>query len=91
MAKRLMIVLAVSIAAGLLVAMAWGTYPGVGVFAAAALIGAVYVVLRRNQQDLHDLERGIVPPEVDDALGQPPPPGARSDDSALAQRPADEP
>lgn len=74
MAKKLMMVLAVSLAIGLVVGFAAGRLAGVGAFTAAALIGVLVVVLRRNQQDLRDLEAGRVPPEVDDALGDAPPP-----------------
>ncbi|HEX6912197.1 MAG TPA: hypothetical protein VF142_17470 [Longimicrobium sp.] len=36
--------------------------------------GGLILVLRRNQRDLHDLQAGRVPPEVDRALGGAPPP-----------------
>lgn len=73
MGKGLIGVLAVSLVIGLAVGFAVGRLPGVGAFAAAALIGAMLVVLRRNQQDLRELEAGIVPDEVDQALGHEPP------------------
>ena len=74
MARTLIFVLAASIAIGLVVGFAVGRLAGAGAFAASALLGAVGVVLRRNQQDLHELEAGLVPPEVDQALGEAPPP-----------------
>ena len=40
----------------------------------AHVVGGLIVVLWRNQQDLHELEAGRVPPEVDRALGDAPPP-----------------
>jgi hypothetical protein len=86
MAKKLMVVLAVSVVLGIVVTLVAGRTAGAGAFAAAALIGAVIVVLRRNQQDLRELEAGLAIPEVEDALGHEPPPlGAASADSALAQ------
>jgi hypothetical protein len=91
MAKKLMVVLAASLVVGIVVGLAAGRTAGAGAFAAAAVIGAIVVVLRRNQQDLRELEAGLSIPEVEDALGHtPPPPGAASPDSALAQ-PQDDP
>lgn len=74
MTKKLMLVLAAAIAIGIVVMLVAGRLAGVGAFAAAALIGAVIVVLRRNQQDLRELEAGLAIPEVEDALGHAPPP-----------------
>jgi hypothetical protein len=48
------------------------------------VVGAILVVLRRNQKDLHELEQGLVPDAVDEALGEPPPPLGRGG-SALEQ------
>jgi hypothetical protein len=74
MAKGLILVVAASIAIGLAVGLAAGRLIGTGAFAAAFVLGAILVVLRRNQKDLRELEQGLVPPEVDQALGEPPPP-----------------
>jgi hypothetical protein len=41
---------------------------------ALARIGAIGVVLVRNQKDLRELEHGHVPEEVDRAPGDAPPP-----------------
>lgn len=85
MGKRLILVLALSVVIGVIVGFTAGRLPGAGAFAAAALIGAVIVVLRRNQQDLRELEAGLVPDEVDDALGEPHPPHHERGGSALEQ------
>lgn len=91
MAKKLMIVLAASLVLGIVVALVAGRTVGAGAFVAAAVIGAIVVVLRRNQQDLRELEAGRTIPAVEDALGEPPPPGAaRPGDSLLAQPQDDE-
>lgn len=74
MAKGLILVLAAGIAAGLAVGFAAGRLAGIGAFVAVAVVGAILVVLRRNQEDLRELEQGLVSPEVDQALGEPPPP-----------------
>lgn len=84
MAKALIFVVAAGIAVGLAVGFAAGRLPGVGAFVAVAVVGAILVVLRRNQEDLHQLERGLVPDQVDEALGEPPPPPGPSG-SALEQ------
>lgn len=84
MSRALILVLATGVAAGLIVGWVAGRLAGVGAFAAVALLGAIAVVLRRNQQDLRELEAGLVPDEVDDALGEHPPHGR--DGSALEQR-----
>jgi hypothetical protein len=84
MAKALLLVLAASIVIGLVVGFVAGRLPGTGAFAAAFVLGAILVVLRRNQKDLRELEAGLVPDKVDEALGEPPPsPGAGR--SALEQ------
>ena len=77
MAKKLMVVLAVSVVLGIVVTLVAGRMAGAGSFAAAAVVGAIIVVLRRNQQDLRDLEAGLAIPEVEDALGHTPPPPER--------------
>jgi hypothetical protein len=74
MAKTMLILVAVSVLAGLLARAVWGGYAGAGALAAVLVTGALAVVLRRNQEDLHELEAGRVPPEVDRALGHAPPP-----------------
>ena len=68
MAKALLLVLAVSIAIGVIVGFVAGRLPGTGAFAAALVLGAVLVVLRRNQEDLRELEAGLPPGEVGDAM-----------------------
>ena len=73
MAKGLMGVLVAALLAGLATGSLWGRLPGVGVFAAVAVLGAVAVVLRRNQRDLHALEAGVPPGDVGDAIREPPP------------------
>lgn len=74
MTKQFMLVLAAGIAVGLAVGFAAGRLPGLGAFVAVAVGGAILVVLRRNQKDLRELEQGMVPDEVDRALGEAPPP-----------------
>jgi hypothetical protein len=74
MAKALVLVLAASIAVGLAVGFAAGRLPGIGACVAVAVVGAILVVLRRNQKDLRELEQRLVPDEVDRALGDAPPP-----------------
>lgn len=74
MTKEFLLVLAASVVIGLAVGLAAGRLAGVGAFAAGVVLGATVVVLRRNQTDLHDLERGLVPPEVDEALEHAPRP-----------------
>lgn len=74
MAKALILVVAASIAVGLVVGFAAGRLPGTGAFAAAFVLGAVLVVLRRNQKDLRELEAGLPPGEVGDAITDAPRP-----------------
>lgn len=74
MAAKMMVVLALSVVAGLIARAVWGGYAGAGTLAAVLVLGGLILVLRRNQQDLHDLEEGRVPPEVNRALGDAPPP-----------------
>jgi hypothetical protein len=74
MAKALVLVLAASIAVGLAVGFVAGRLPGIGACVAVAVVGAILVVLRRNQKDLRELEQRLVPDEVDRALGDAPPP-----------------
>lgn len=83
MTKQFMLVLAASIAVGLAVGFAAGRLAGIGACVAVAVVGAILVVLRRNQKDLRELEQGQVPDPVDEALGEPPPPGRGG--SALEQ------
>ena len=64
-----MFVLAIAIAAGVASRLAWGTAVGVGAGALVLLVGAVLLVLRRNQADLEALERGRLAEEIDDVLG----------------------
>ncbi len=73
MGRKALVVLAASLAAGLIARAAWGGFAGAGALAAVAVAGALWIVLRRNQKDLRELEAGRVPPEVDRALGEPPP------------------
>ena len=70
MAKGMVLVLAASAVIGLVAGFAAGRLAGMGAFVAAALLGAIVVVLRRNQKDLRVLEAGLVHDEVDDALGR---------------------
>lgn len=72
MMKRILAVLAVSVVTGIAVGVLAGTLAGVGVFAGAAVIGSIAVVLWRNQRDLEELKAGQVPPAVDRALGDDP-------------------
>lgn len=72
MTRELIVVLAVALAAGLGAGSAWGRLAGVGVFAAVALVGAMVLVLRRNQRDLQQMESGLPPGEVGDAIREPP-------------------
>ena len=74
MAKRMMMVLALGAAAALAAWALWGGFVAAGVLAVALVLGGMLIVLRRNQRDLHDLEAGRVPPEVNRALGDAPPP-----------------
>lgn len=73
MAKGLMGVMLAAVLAGLAAGWVWGRLPGVGVFAAVAVLGAMVLVLRRNQRDLHALEAGVPPGDVGDAIPEPPP------------------
>ncbi len=84
--KALVLVLAASIAIGIAVGFAAGRLEGIGAFAAAFVAGAIFVVLRRNQKDLRELEAGLVPDEVDQALGRRAPHHERGG-SALEQEP----
>lgn len=68
MAKALILVVAAGIAVGLAVGFAAGRLAGIGAFVAVAVVGAILVVLRRNQEDLHELEAGLPPGEVGDAI-----------------------
>lgn len=64
MLNRLVGVLALGIVIGLVVALAAGASAGIGAFAAAGVIGAIIVVLWRNQRDRKELERALVPVPV---------------------------
>ena len=73
MAKTLILVVAASIVIGLVVGFAAGRLPGIGAFVAVAVVGAILVVLRRNQKDLRELEQGLASDELDRAPGEAPP------------------
>ena len=62
MMKRILTVLAVSLLMGIAIGVLAGTLPGVGVFAGAAVVGSIAVVLWRNQRDLGELERRLARP-----------------------------
>lgn len=62
MMKRILAVLAVSVLLGMVVGVLAGRLPGVGVFAGAAVLGSIVVVLGRNQRDLGELERRLARP-----------------------------
>lgn len=66
MMKRILTVLAVSLLMGIVTGVLAGTLPGVGVFAGAAVVGSIAVVLWRNQRDLKELERRLARPAVAD-------------------------
>ena len=73
MMRRILAVLAVSVVVGIATGVLAGPLPGIGVFAGAAVLGSIAVVLWRNQRDLEDLERGLVPPPADRVAGEDPP------------------
>lgn len=52
----------------------FGQEVGAGLGMTLALIGAIILVLVRNQKDLPELEHGRGPKEVDQALTDAPPP-----------------
>jgi hypothetical protein len=84
MAKRLLIVVAVAVVCAIIASLIWGRLVGVGAGAFLAIMGAIIMVLRRNQKDLHELEHGHVPEPVDRALGEkhrPSPDGPAADSS----------
>lgn len=74
MVNRLLMVVGLAVLCGIVAGLVWGRLVGAGLGTAMALIGAIIVVLVRNQKDLHELEHGHVPEEVDRALGNAPPP-----------------
>ena len=55
----------------------WGMATGVAAGVLVILVGLVVAVLRRNARDLEELEKGNVPDEVNDALGEDEPPAGR--------------
>lgn len=61
MLNHLMGVLALSVVMGPVVAVVAGASAGTGAFAAASVIGAIIVVLLRNDRDRKELERALVP------------------------------
>jgi ABC-type branched-subunit amino acid transport system permease subunit len=70
----MLMVVGLAVLCGIVAGLVWGRLVGTGLGTALALIGAIVVVLVRNQKDLHELEQGRVPEEVDRALGDAPPP-----------------
>ena len=74
MAGKTVIVLVLAVLAGVLARAVWGGYAGAGAFAAVLVAGGLGIVLRRNHRDRAELAAGRVPPEVDRALGDAPPP-----------------
>jgi hypothetical protein len=73
MGMRLVLVLAIALAAGVAAGSMWDRLTGVGVFAATAVVGAMVLVLRRNQRDLQEMEAGLPPGQVGDAISERPP------------------
>ena len=61
MLNRLVGVLALAPVLGIAVALVAGAPAGIAAFAAAGVIGAIIVVLRRNHRDRKELERTLVP------------------------------
>ena len=76
--KRILAVLAASVLAGIAVGVVAGTLAGVGAFAGAAVVGLIVVVLWRNQRDLRELERALMPPPADRVAGGDP--GSKTQD-----------
>jgi hypothetical protein len=62
MMKRILAVLAASVLMGIVAGVLAGRLPGIGVFAGAAVLGSIVVVLGRNQRDLGELERRLAQP-----------------------------
>jgi hypothetical protein len=58
MTKSLLRILGASLLIGVGVGLIWGSLLGLSVGLALAVIGTTAVVLRRNQQDLRELEHG---------------------------------
>ena len=69
MAKRLLIVLGAGLICGIGAGIVWDSRIGVSIGLLLAVLGTILVVLRRNEQDLEELERGQVPDAIDKALG----------------------
>jgi hypothetical protein len=72
MGRRILAVLAFSVAVGLVTGLAAGRLPGAGAFAFVAVIGSFVVVLRRNHLDRMELERRLEHTSAGGALGDEP-------------------
>ena len=69
MARQLLVAIGIGVLCGVGAGLVWGRAVGVAVAVLVAAIGATAAVLRRNREDLRDLEHGHVPEAVDRALG----------------------
>ena len=70
MARRLLLAFAIALVVGAGAGLVRDTAIGVTAGIAVAVVGVTVAVLRRNQKDLHELERGEVPEPIDRVLGE---------------------
>ena len=68
MTRQLLVVLGIGVLCGVGAGLVWGRAVGAGIGILVAVVGATVTVLRRNQEDLGELEHGHVPEPVDRAL-----------------------
>ena len=61
MMRAMLVVTAVGVAAGFVASRVWGGLAGVALAVLVIVLGAVVLTLRRNQEDLHELEAGRDP------------------------------
>jgi hypothetical protein len=69
MTRAMVVVVVVGVLLGLAAHALWGPRVGVGAGSLVIVVGAVALVLRRNQGDLRELEEGRLREEVEQVLG----------------------
>jgi hypothetical protein len=69
MLRWMLVAIALGLVAGLAASSVWGPLVGTGAGVLLVVVAAVFLVLRRNQADLKELEEGRLPEGSDRVLG----------------------